>query len=182
MENYEENRVSNRSDKLRVLNYQPTEEDDAVISQNSQLPTRQEIYDALVLDAWLRQSLATVRSLGSRGLRVAALGSSAGLPAFSSRWCQQAFVCPADEGVDAYLPYLEQLLDRINVRVLIASSDATVALIHRHRERLEQRVRIALAREPALGIAINKERTLEVARQLGLGVPRALSLRSVGEV
>jgi len=179
---YEEDIVSNRSDKLRVLNYQLSEEDDAVISQNSPLATRQETYDALVLDARLRQSLATVRSLGSRGLRVAALGSSAGLPAFSSRWCQQAFVCPADEGVDAYLPYLEQLLDRISVRVLIASSDATVALIHRYRERLEQRVRIALAGEPALGIAINKERTLEVARHLRLSVPRSVSVKAVGEV
>src|SRR6266481_3000856 len=70
---YEEDIVSNRSDKLQVLNYQLLEEDDAVISQ--------ETYDVLVLDARLRQSLATVRSLGSRGLRVAALGSSAKLPA-----------------------------------------------------------------------------------------------------
>ncbi len=174
--------MSNRSDKLQILNYQLLEEDDAVINQNSPLATRQETYDVLVLDARLRQSLATVRSLGSRGLRVAALGSSARLPAFSSRWCQQAFVCPADEGVEAYLPYLEQLLDRISVRVLIASSDATVALIHRHRERLEQRVRIALAREPALGIAINKERTLEVAKRLGLSVPHSVSVKGVSEV
>jgi len=174
--------VSNRSDKLRVLNYQLPEDDDAVISQNSQPAPRQETYDALVLDARLRQSLTTVRSLGSRGLRVAALGSSAALPAFSSSWCQQAFVCPADEGVDAYLPYLEQLLDRISVRVLIASSDATVALIHRNRERLEQRVRIALASEPTLGIAINKERTLEVARRLGLSTPHSVSVKGVSEV
>jgi len=174
--------VSNRSDKLQILNYQLLEEDDAVINQNSPLATRQETYDVLVLDARLRQSLATVRSLGSRGLRVAALGSSARLPAFSSRWCQQAFVCPAGEGVEAYVPYLEQLLDRISVRVLIASSDATVALIHRHRERLEQRVRIALAREPALGIAINKERTLEVAKRLGLSVPHSVSVKGVSEV
>src|SRR5712692_10891675 len=174
--------VSKHSNKLQVLNYQLPEEDDAVTSQSPQLATRQVTYDVLVLDARLRQSLATVRSLGSRGLRVAALGSSARLPAFSSRWCQQAFVCPADEGVEAYLPYLEQLLDRISVRVLIASSDATVALIHRHRERLEQRVRIALAREPALGIAINKERTLEVAKRLGLSVPRAVTVKAVNEI
>jgi hypothetical protein len=75
----------NSSDQLLV-------EDDKLIHDNVQPATRQVTYDALVLDARLGQSLATVRSLGSRGLRVAALGSSAELPAFSSRWCQRAFV------------------------------------------------------------------------------------------
>jgi len=66
--------------------------------------------------------------------------------------------------------------------VLIASSDATIALIRRHREQLERRVRIALAREPALGIAINKEQMLAIARQLGVAVPRAVTVGAVSEV
>ena len=147
----------------------------------SNIKSPHQIYDALVLDAQLRQSLVTVRSLGSRGLRVAALGPSAA-PTFSSRWCKQAFVCPVNESTEGYLPYLEQLLNRIDARVLITTSDATIALIRRHRERLEQRVRIALAKEPALGIAINKEQTLAIAKRLGLGVPRAVILGAVSEV
>src|SRR6266852_5296122 len=147
----------------------------------SNIKSPHQIYDALVLDAQLRQSLVTVRSLGSRGLRVAALGPSAA-PTFSSRWCKQAFVCPVNESTEGYLPYLEQLLNRIDARVLITTSDATIALIRRHRERLEQKVRIALTKEPALGIAMNKERTLEIAKQLGVGVPRGVKVKTVGEV
>src|SRR6266699_5408319 len=139
------------------------------------------MYDALVLDGGLRQSLMTVRSLGSRGLRVAALETFASAPAFSSRWCQQAFVCPADIGTKEYLTYLEQLLDRTGARVLITSSDATIALIRRHREHLEQRVRIALAREPALGTVINKEPLMAVAGQLGVAVPRTVTVGAVSE-
>src|SRR5947209_20631223 len=86
------------------------------------------MYDALVLDARLRQSLTTVRSLGRRGLHIAALDTSAGIPTFSSRWCQQAFVCPADEGAEEYLPYLQQLLESTRARVLITASDGTIAL------------------------------------------------------
>src|SRR5258708_5152029 len=95
------------------------------------------------LDVRLRQSLTTVRSLGSHGLRVAVLetSDSDGVPAFSSRWCQQRFVCPANQGTEAYLTYVEQLLDRTDARVLITSSDATIALIRRHREQLERRGR-----------------------------------------
>lgn len=169
-------------EKVRDVTCQLPVRGDDFTRWNSQLANHRVTYDALVLDASLRQSLATVRSLGGRGLRVAALGTPAGAPTFSSRWCQQAFVCPTDEGTEAYFSYLEQLLDRIGVRVLITASDATLALIRQHREQLEPRVRVALAKEPALGIAINKERTLEVARRLGLSVPRAISVKAVSQV
>ena len=157
-------------------------ENNQVMTRDSRLATGKVVYDALVLDARLRQSLVTVRSLGSRGLRVVALESFDGVPAFSSRWCQQKAICPVDEGTKEYLTSLEQVLDSTGARVLIASSDGTIALLRQHREQLEQRVRIALAKEPALGIAINKERTLEIAKRLGLGIPRAVSIRAVSEV
>ncbi len=174
--------MSDALDKVKEVTYQLPAEDGEFACWNLPPATRQATFDALVLDARLRQSLATVRSLGSRGLRVAAVGSSARLPSFSSRWCQQAFICPADEGTEAYMLHLEQLLDHIRARVLITSSDATLALVRRYRERLEQRTSIALAREPALGIAINKERTLEIARQLGLNVPKGVNVKEVSEV
>ncbi len=142
----------------------------------------QEAYDALVLEASLRQSLVTVRSLGSRGLHVAALEMFDRVPTFSSRWCQKAFVCPTDGSAEAFLNYLEQLLDYARVKVLITSSDVNAALLCMHRERIERRVRIALAKEPALGIALNKEQTLEIARRLGLGIPRSITVKTVDEV
>jgi predicted ATP-grasp superfamily ATP-dependent carboligase len=138
--------------------------------------------DALVLDASLRQSLVTVRSLGSRGLRVAALEIGHKVPTFSSRWCQQQIICPAEEGTEQYLEYVEQVLDATKARVLITSSDGTVALIRQHRERIERRVRVALSGEPGLGIAVNKDLTLEIAQKLGLAIPRGVSISSVNEV
>lgn len=142
----------------------------------------QALCDVLVLDARLRQSLMTVRSLGSRGLRVAALETFDSVPAFSSRWCQQKIVCPADEGTQDYLTCLEHVLDCTGARVLIPSADATVAVIRQHREQLEQGISIPLAKEPALGMAVNKEQTLEVARKLGVGVPKGVNVRAVSEV
>jgi predicted ATP-grasp superfamily ATP-dependent carboligase len=147
-------------------------------------------HDALILDAQLRQSLVTVRSLGQRGMHVAALEISSLLkkaghvPTFSSRWCQRGYVAPSYEGHNTgpFLLYLLQLLDYTNARVLIASSDGTLALIREHRETLEQRVRIALAKEPALSVAINKDQTLEIAERLGLGVPRSAMLEAASEV
>jgi predicted ATP-grasp superfamily ATP-dependent carboligase len=176
--------TSDSVNTFRASSFELPAEEREITTRDSRVATRDVTCDALVLDGRLRQSLTTVRSLGSRGLRVAVLetSDSGGVPAFSSRWCQQRFVCPASQGTEAYLTYLEQLLDRTDAPVLIASSDATIALIRRHREQLERRVRIALAREPALGIAINKEQMLAIARQLGVAVPRAVTVGAVSEV
>ena len=138
-------------------------------------------FDALVLDARLRQSLVAVRSLGRRGLSIAAL-DVLNVPAFSSRWCRQGFVSPADDATDGYLAYLEQVLAPSGASVLIPSADGTIALLRRHRARLEPHVRLALAKEPAMTIAINKEQTLAVAKRLGVSVPRGLVVRAVSEV
>ncbi len=139
-------------------------------------------FDALVLDAPLRQSLVTVRSLGRRGLGVAAVATLRNAPALSSRWCQRGFVFPATEATEAYLAILEEWLERAGARVLISSNDGTIALLRRYRARLEQRVRLALADERPLTIAVNKEQTLAVARRLGLHVPREVVVRAVDDV
>jgi predicted ATP-grasp superfamily ATP-dependent carboligase len=175
--------LSNSSeDKVQERNRLLLMEGDEVTHCSSRFATHQVKYDVLVLEARLRQSLMTVRSLGSRGLRVAAMETFDGVPTFWSRWCQQAFVCPTDESTKTYLSCLERALERTGARVLIVSSDANVELIRLHRKQLEQRVCIALAKEPALGIAFNKDQTLEVARQLGLGVPHAVTIGTVSEV
>jgi len=145
---------------------------------------REATYDVSVLDARLRQSLLTVRSLGRQGLRMAAMETinTVPIPTFSSRWCHHKTICPAQEGTKDYLTSLEQVLDLTAARVLITSSDGTIELIRQHRERLEAHVQIALAKEPALAIAVNKEQTLQVAKQLGVGIPRSVSVEGVSEV
>ena len=139
-------------------------------------------YDVLILDAYLRQALVSIRSLGRRGLGIAALDSNSTPPAFSSRWCKRGFVCPASEATNEYLDYLEQLIELTDAQVLIPSSDSTVALLRQSRGHLEKRVRIALAGESALAIAVNKKQTLEVANRLGISVPHGILVRSVDEV
>jgi predicted ATP-grasp superfamily ATP-dependent carboligase len=146
-------------------------------------------YDALVLDAKLRQSLVALRSLGSRGMRVAALecfdarDASESLPSFSSRWCERGYKAPEYiPRVEPFLTYLQQILQGQRVRVLITSSDGTLALVREHRQELEKHVRIALAKEDALVSACNKEQTLQIAQHLGLCVPRGVVVRDVQEV
>jgi predicted ATP-grasp superfamily ATP-dependent carboligase len=147
-------------------------------------------YDALILDASLRQSLMTVRSLGRRGKRVAALENKSVLkrskhvPTFTSRWCQEEFLAPGYEReVGAFWDRLKQVIDETGARVLISSSDGTIAVLRKYRAEIERRgLCLALAKEAALEIAIKKERTLAVAEELGLYVPREVLLTMESDV
>jgi predicted ATP-grasp superfamily ATP-dependent carboligase len=158
-----------------------------VEADNSQVRDRRVTYDALILDANLRQSLVAVRSLGSLGKRVAALECidvlSSSAPSFSSRWCSRAYRAPAYfPEAEPFLSYLKQILRYTGARVLITSSDGTLALLREHRRELEQYVSIALAKEEALEVACNKEKTLQMAEGLGLAVPRGMVVRAPQEV
>ncbi len=62
--------MNDSSQLLSVIDAQPAAKQEA--PHEAQPVQRTGPYDALVLDAKLRQSLVTVRSLGKRGLRVAA--------------------------------------------------------------------------------------------------------------
>jgi predicted ATP-grasp superfamily ATP-dependent carboligase len=151
--------------------------------------TRKKMYDALVLDAMLRQSLVTVRSLGQRGMHIAALEMTQQkkkplyVPTFSSRWCKRSYIAPSyGQHTEPYIDYLRQLLESTGAKVLFASSDGTLAVLRKHRAEIERYTRLALAKESALDAAINKDQTLEIAKQLGIGVPKGVIVTSVSEV
>src|SRR3954467_14188038 len=86
-------------------------------------------FDALVLDAELRQSLVAVRSIGRRRRSVAAMESADNVAAFASRWCSHAVVCPAETGTAKWLRFLESWLDQTGARVVLPSHDGTIALL-----------------------------------------------------
>lgn len=139
-------------------------------------------FDVLVLDARLRQALVAVRSLGRHGLEVAALNAVARVPAFSSRWCHLGVVCPYEDATEGYLDALTRLLDRTDVRVVLPLADQTLALLRRHRASVERRAAVAMADEPALAVAVDKYRTLDLARSLGISVPATVVVSKPGEI
>lgn len=140
--------------------------------------------DVLVMNAISRQSLTAVRSLGKHGLRVTALESPdfQHIPAFSSRWCREGITSPPYQETRAYVDYLHHLLGSREVRVVIPTSDGDVALLRQYREKCGAHHGLAIAKEPALAIAVSKEQTLAVAKRLGLRIPRGVVLKHVSEV
>jgi predicted ATP-grasp superfamily ATP-dependent carboligase len=147
-------------------------------------------FDVLILDAGYKQSLASARSLGRAGLRVA-LGESlaeyqppAPLPAFTSRYCARGLVLPSY--VDDVHGFADAVLDFITnnpTRVVLPTGDATIAAITPVREEMATLgATLALAPVAALAIANDKARTLETARELGIEIPRSIGVGGIDDL
>jgi len=137
-------------------------------------------YDVLVLDATHKQSLASARSLGRAGLRVALAESYAEhrrgepVPAFSSRYCHLPVEMP-NYGEDpvAYGNAVVDFVRAHGTRVLLPTGDGNIAAIAPYRQALaDLGCVLALASDATLEIACDKDRTLEIARKLDIPAQR----------
>jgi predicted ATP-grasp superfamily ATP-dependent carboligase len=136
--------------------------------------------DVMILDAAQRQSLVAVRSLGRRGLAVGTFDSTPAAAGFS-RWCSLNALLP-DPADDSFGAALDSMLDRYEPELVIAAHDGTIEALRARRAELERRSRLALAEEDALETAIDKRLTLELARTLGIPVPRSVEVHAGDEV
>jgi predicted ATP-grasp superfamily ATP-dependent carboligase len=146
--------------------------------------------DVLILDASLKQSLAGVRSLGRAGLRVAAgesvtqFSPAVPLPAFQSRYCQQCVTFP--DIVDNASAFAEAVIEFVrenSPRVVIPTGDMTISVLRPYRDQLaDLGCLLALAPEQALEIANDKDRTLAVARELGIVYPRSVNITDIADI
>jgi predicted ATP-grasp superfamily ATP-dependent carboligase len=149
-----------------------------------------DVYDILVLDAASRQSLASVRSLGRAGLRVA-MGEcfaecDPSLPvlAFRSRYSAHNVVLPSfATDVTAFATGVVEFVREHPTRIVLPASDGAIAALMPRREQLAALgCLLALPSNSALEVANNKDRTLEVARGLGIDHPKTMRIESVDDV
>lgn len=147
-------------------------------------------YDILVLDASYKQSLACARSLGRAGLKVA-LGESAAESdpsrpalAFHSRYSSRNILLPDyAAGSSAFADAVVRFVMENPTTVVLPTGDATIAALTPYRARLaELGCVLALAPDAALEIALYKDRTLEVARKLGIDQPRTMRIDNVDDL
>lgn len=82
---------------------------------------------------------------------------------------------------DGYVNAVLALLDEHPVRMLLPAHDGSIRALRARRVEIELRTALPLASEPALDIAISKTRTLALAKELGIAVPRGISIHNLGD-
>jgi predicted ATP-grasp superfamily ATP-dependent carboligase len=146
-------------------------------------------YDIMVLDALYKQSLASARSLGRIGLRVA-VGECIDqceqhpIPAFRSRYPSCNVVLPAvtNDGGE-FATAVVEFVRKHPTRVVLPTGDATISALMPYREQLAALgCVLALAPNSVLEVANDKDRTLDVAGNLGIDYPKTMRLDCIEDV
>jgi predicted ATP-grasp superfamily ATP-dependent carboligase len=127
----------------------------------------------LVTDAHTTTALAVVRSLGAAGMDVTIVGEHGRFNlAAHSRYARRVVTCaPAEEEPLAYVDQIVRDLERSPVDLLIPLSDTTVTIFRHFRARVEKLARLALPSDGALEAALDKQRTVAVAKEYGVIAP-----------
>lgn len=136
----------------------------------------------LVLDGDQSSALAIVRSLGRLGVAIT-VGSSVEQPlAGYSRHAgvQLRYPDPLREE-QAFIAWLVHRQGERPDELVIPVTERTVVPILRHRTLLDDR-RIAIAPSEALEQVLDKDRTLQLAKSLGIPVPRSLPINSIDQL
>jgi len=138
--------------------------------------------DALVLDLDTRAGLCAARSLGRAGFAVAVAARDGEASGLTSRYVSRRVVLP-DPAVD-FGEHVRALLAELASQrpdAAIASIDSSVEALHTNREAVGRFTAPALGSFEAVEIALNKERTIEIARSLAIPVPQSTSVSSLAE-
>lgn len=130
-----------------------------------------------VLLGGLANTTSVARALGRQGIPVAVLArpSSAAL---RSKYAQ-AFAIPEHRETTDYLQQL--LLDQPAFpegSVIFPCEDSAIAFVAENRDALSQRYRLDLQEPDLLLQLLDKEKTLQLARQVGVAAPRSWTVRS----
>lgn len=119
-----------------------------------------------------RCTLAALRSLALAGFDVTVGGDHPRGEAFRSRFCRSRIRYPsAKDDVAGFQTALLEHLQNEKFDVLLPLSDYTQLAICEIREQVESLTRLALSANASIARAQDKLATLELARELGIGIP-----------
>lgn len=136
----------------------------------------------LVTDAENRAALAVTRSLGRAGHHVAVAHHRHPTLASSSRYCKQRLVVP-DALVDpgAFVNGISEAVSEHALDAVIPVSDITTLTLAQAVDAGTLHSRICTPAYAQLELAADKQKTLELGRQLGVPVPRSVVVSARGQ-
>ncbi len=137
----------------------------------------------LVLGNEIRSFLTVIRSLGRRNLCVHAGWFSPDSLALHSRYLHATHEIPRySPESDAWKTRLIALMRREQFDLVIPTEDEAIIPLQLHRAELEPFGRIYLLGDKAFQIAFSKFRTNELARELGISLPREVRISEMPDL
>jgi len=137
----------------------------------------------LVTGADQHQGLAVIRGLGLAGIPVIACGASRWSMGFHSRYAvERARYTPPFQSAPRFIDDLLRIIRRTGPALVIPTVESTLVLLSETRDVLERHTTLAAPPPEVLEYALDKGKTLRLAAQVGVPVPRSVQGESTGEI
>jgi predicted ATP-grasp superfamily ATP-dependent carboligase len=125
----------------------------------------------------LPETLAAVRSLGSKGIRTVVAEKTRFNPSAFSKYCTKAVISPdPKEEPERYLIWLIKTLSQEQCDAALFMDEATMRIAVNHRHELEKICQVLLPPAESYAATIDKSLTMSIAEKLGVPVPRTVEL------
>ena len=135
-----------------------------------------------VTDGHWRKTLAVVRSLGRRGIRVTVGESTRIATSFFSKYCSKQVIYPSPiRHPDGFLQRLRQEV-ATGCRVIFPMEEETLLLVARHRDFFERLAFLPIAPYEKIQFIRDKQRLLKFAMGKGIPCPRTSFFKTPDEV
>ena len=155
------------------------------VCRRSMSPTENKQWRALVLDAQSSAGLEAVQSLGRRGVTVDAASDQDDCLAFHSRYAHRKIRHSGYYGSNTeFSSWIHGLHRSSPYDLIIPATEASLLLMKTLDAGDDVRLKAAMPCNSALNVALDKERTWELATKLGIPVPQSVvygSLNDLGE-
>src|ERR1044071_6689529 len=136
----------------------------------------------LVLDGHSRAALETLQSLGRAGAQVDLAAESNDCLAMHSRYVARTLRQPSQEKVGDFHAWLRAQDQKRNYALIVPATEASLLGLRQLDENDPLRRKAVIPGNDALAIALDKEKTWKLARELGIPVPASILLSSTAEI
>jgi len=139
--------------------------------------------EVFITDGHWRKSLAAVRALGRKGLRVT-VGESTGLATTAfSKYCSRAVVYPSPlRRPSEFLGFLHQELSNRSYAMLLPMEDESLSLISRHHAEFSRLTYLPIVSSEKLQFAQSKDKVLQLAGRLGIPTPKTWYISDISQL
>jgi protein-tyrosine-phosphatase/predicted ATP-grasp superfamily ATP-dependent carboligase len=136
----------------------------------------------LVLDGHSRAALETLQSLGRAGVQVDLAAETQDCLAMRSRYISRKLQQPSPERAADFRAWLREL-DRLrNYALIVPATETSLLGLRQLDENDPLRRKAVIAGDKALDVALDKEKTWQLAHQLGVSAPRGVLISTLSEI
>ncbi|HET9283379.1 MAG TPA: ATP-grasp domain-containing protein [Candidatus Angelobacter sp.] len=137
---------------------------------------------ALILDGHSRAALETLQSLGRTGVQVDIAAEGADCLAFHSRYTVNKLRQPSQSCLSDFHTWLREHDQKCNYELIVPATEASLLGLRALAEDDPLRRKAVLPANQALDIALDKEKTRLLAKELGVPVPESTLISSIIDI